>query len=152
MPQSNLAIRTYLQVYTCNNTKAQALTRFPVGSSLRVLGNCLDVPSQHFVAGQRIWTYSCNGTKAQTWTFGTNGTIRPTAATSPVSGCVGDDQSAHRSCWQPATAAASRSGPGNEPIIPEIGRWPVMRESTANTHVTNICKKLGVDNTATKLF
>jgi hypothetical protein len=81
VPQSNLAIRTYVQVYTCNNTKAQALTRFPAGSSLRMLGNCMDVPSQHFVAGQRIWTYSCNATKAQAWTFGTNGTIRPTAAT-----------------------------------------------------------------------
>jgi hypothetical protein len=81
VPQSKLAIRTYVQVYTCNNTKAQALTRFPVGNTLRVLGNCMDVPSQHFVSGQRIWTYSCNATKAQTWTFGTNGTIRPTAAT-----------------------------------------------------------------------
>jgi hypothetical protein len=81
VPRSSLSIRTYLQVYTCNNTKAQALTRFPVDSSLRVLGNCIDVPSSHFVAGQRIWTYSCNGTKAQTWAFGTNGTIRPTAAT-----------------------------------------------------------------------
>jgi hypothetical protein len=81
VPQSSLAIRTYVQAYTCNNSKAQALTRFPVGSTLRVLGNCLDVPSQHFVSGQRIWTYSCNGSKAQTWTFSTSGTVRPTAAT-----------------------------------------------------------------------
>jgi len=81
VPHSNLAIRTYVQVYGCNNTKAQALTRFPADNSLRVLGNCLDVPAQHFVAGQKIWTYRCNGTRAQTWTFGTNGTIRPTAAT-----------------------------------------------------------------------
>jgi len=80
VPRSNLARRTYLQVYTCNNTKAQALTRFPADSSLRVLGNCLDVPSQHFVAGQSIWTYTCNGTKAQTWTFTATGAIRPTAA------------------------------------------------------------------------
>ena len=81
VPSSNLAIRTYVQLYSCNNTKAQALTRFPVGSSVRVLGNCLDVPSRRFVAGQKIWTYSCNGTVAQTWVFGTDGTIRPTAAT-----------------------------------------------------------------------
>jgi hypothetical protein len=80
VPRSNLATRTYLQVYTCNNTKAQALTRFPADKSLRVLGNCIDVPSSHFVAGQRIWTWSCNGTRAQTWTFGAGGVIRPTAA------------------------------------------------------------------------
>jgi hypothetical protein len=81
VPTSNLAIRTYLQVFACNNTKAQALTRFPADSSLRVLGNCIDVPTSHFVAGQRIWTYSCNGTRAQAWTFGADGTIRTTAAT-----------------------------------------------------------------------
>ena len=82
VPRSNLASRTYLQVYTCNNTKAQALTRFPADTSVRVLGNCLDVPSRHFVAGQRIWAYTCNGTIAQTWAFTTTGTIRPTAASS----------------------------------------------------------------------
>ena len=82
VPRSNLASRTYLQVYTCNNTKAQALTRFPADASVRVLGNCLDVPSRHFVAGQRIWAYTCNGTIAQTWAFTTAGTIRPTAASS----------------------------------------------------------------------
>jgi hypothetical protein len=80
VPRSNLAIRTYLEVYTCRNTKNQALTRFPADKSLRVLGNCLDVPSSHFTAGQRIWTYTCNGTKAQTWRFTTAGTIRPTAS------------------------------------------------------------------------
>jgi len=80
VPRSSLANRTYVQVYTCNNTKAQALTRFPVGNSLRVLGKCMDVPSRHFAAGQRIWTYACNGTTAQTWTFGADGTVRPTAA------------------------------------------------------------------------
>jgi hypothetical protein len=94
VPSSNLAIRTYLQIYTCNATKAQALTRFPVGNSLRVLGNCLDVPSQHFVAGQKIWTYRCNGTRAQTWAFGTNGTIRPTAATAL---CLAPSGTANRS-------------------------------------------------------
>jgi streptogrisin C len=41
----------------------------------------VDVPGQHFRPGQRIWTFSCNGTRAQTWTFGGNGQIRPAAAT-----------------------------------------------------------------------
>jgi hypothetical protein len=81
VPVSSLAIRTYVQVYACNNTKAQALTRFPADTSLRVLGNCIDVPAQHFAAGQRVWTYSCNNTRAQTWSLRADGTIRPSAAT-----------------------------------------------------------------------
>ncbi|MEV4707906.1 galactose oxidase-like domain-containing protein [Actinoplanes sp. NPDC049316] len=80
-PSSATAIRTYLQTYTCNNTKAQALTRLPDDNSMRVLGNCLDVPSRHFVPGQKIWTYTCNNTVAQTWRFGTDATIRPTGNT-----------------------------------------------------------------------
>jgi hypothetical protein len=79
VPGSNLAIRTYIQTYTCNNTRAQALTRFTNDNTLRVLGNCIDVPSSNFVSGQRIWTYTCNGTGAQRWQFGTDGTIRPIA-------------------------------------------------------------------------
>jgi hypothetical protein len=77
VPSSATAIRTYLQAYNCNNTKAQALTRLPNDNSVRVLGNCLDVPSRNFVTGQRIWTYTCNNTVAQTWQFGADGTIRP---------------------------------------------------------------------------
>ncbi|MGN9914646.1 galactose oxidase-like domain-containing protein [Phytohabitans sp. LJ34] len=81
VPSSATAIRTYLQAYNCNNTKAQALTRLPNDNSIRVLGNCLDVPSRTFVTGQRIWTYTCNNTVAQTWQFGSDGTIRPTGST-----------------------------------------------------------------------
>jgi hypothetical protein len=81
VPGSATAIRTYLQGYTCNNTKAQALTRFPADNTLRVLGNCLDVPSATYTSGQRIWTYTCNQTAAQTWQFRTDGTVRPAAST-----------------------------------------------------------------------
>jgi hypothetical protein len=81
VPNSTLAIRTYLQSYTCNNTKAQALTRFPADQTLRVLGNCLDVPNASFVSGARIWTYDCNNSNAQKWQFGTDGTIRPVSKT-----------------------------------------------------------------------
>ena len=77
VPGSSLANKTFLQGYTCNNTRAQAMSRFPVDRTLRVLGNCLDVPAQNFVTGQRIQTYTCNGTTAQTWQFGTDATIRP---------------------------------------------------------------------------
>ena len=81
VPSSAIAIKTYLQGYDCNNTKAQALTRLPADKTIRVLGNCLDVPSRNFVAGQKVWTYTCNNTIAQTWQFGTDGTIRPTGNT-----------------------------------------------------------------------
>ncbi|HEU5110454.1 MAG TPA: galactose oxidase-like domain-containing protein [Micromonosporaceae bacterium] len=81
VPSSATAIRTYLQAYNCNNTKAQALTRLPNDRSVRVLGNCLDVPSRNFVPGQPIWTYTCNNTVAQTWQFGSDGTVRPTGNT-----------------------------------------------------------------------
>ncbi|GAA2563891.1 hypothetical protein GCM10010435_40050 [Winogradskya consettensis] len=77
LPNSATAIRTYLQAYACNNTKAQALTRLPDDRTVRVLGNCLDVPYSTFVTGQKIWTYACNKLGAQTWQFGTDATIRP---------------------------------------------------------------------------
>jgi hypothetical protein len=53
----------------------------PDDSSLRVFGLCLDVPSQNFANGQKVWTYSCNSSTAQAWKFGTDGTIRPVAKT-----------------------------------------------------------------------
>jgi hypothetical protein len=81
VPSSKTAIKTYLQGYDCNTTKAQALTRLPNDKTFRVLGNCLDVPSRNFVAGQKIWTYTCNNTVAQTWQFESDGTIRPTGNT-----------------------------------------------------------------------
>jgi hypothetical protein len=81
VPSSATAIGTYLWAYDCNNTKAQALTRLPNDNSIRVLGNCIDVPSRNFVTGQRVWTYTCNNTIAQTWQFGSDGTIRPTGNT-----------------------------------------------------------------------
>jgi galactose oxidase-like protein/ricin-type beta-trefoil lectin protein len=77
VPGSKIAIKTYLQGYDCNTTKAQALTRLPNDKTIRVLGNCLDVPSRNFVAGQKVWTYTCNNTAAQTWQFQSDGTIRP---------------------------------------------------------------------------
>jgi Domain of unknown function (DUF1929)/Ricin-type beta-trefoil lectin domain len=81
IPSSAVAIKTYLQVYTCNGSKAQAMSRFLTDRTLRVLGNCLDVPSQNYAAGQKVWTYNCNGTAAQTWQFASDGTIRPLGKT-----------------------------------------------------------------------
>ncbi|MCU7730370.1 DUF1929 domain-containing protein [Actinoplanes sp. KI2] len=104
VPSSALAIKTYLQAYTCNATKAQALTRLPDDKSQRVLGNCLDVPSRNFVAGQRIWTYTCNNTPAQTWQFGTDATIRPAASTGL---CLAAASSANNAAIQLATCSGA---------------------------------------------
>ena len=81
VPASATAVRTYLQAYNCNNSKAQAMTRMPNDNTLRVLGNCVDVPSSNFVTGAKIWAFNCNNSAAQTWRFGTDGTIRPIAKT-----------------------------------------------------------------------
>ncbi|WP_433797087.1 galactose oxidase-like domain-containing protein [Actinoplanes sp. CA-252034] len=80
IPNSALTARTYLQTYTCNNTKAQSLTRF-TDDTLRVFGMCADVPNSNFSNGQRIWQYGCNATGAQRWQFRTDGTVRPVTNT-----------------------------------------------------------------------
>ncbi|AEV88478.1 galactose oxidase [Actinoplanes sp. SE50] len=77
VPAAAVAIRTYLQFYDCNGSKAQALTRVPADDTLRVMGNCLDVPGGNFASGQRIWTYTCNGSASQAWELGPGGVIRP---------------------------------------------------------------------------
>lgn len=79
VPGSSLALKTYFQSYSCNNSKAQMFTYLPNDSTVRVLGNCLDVPGANLVSGQRVWTYSCNTSSAQKWQFGTDSTIRPIA-------------------------------------------------------------------------
>jgi hypothetical protein len=81
VPSSSLALKTYLQSYSCNNTKAQAFTRLPNDSTLRVLGNCVAVPSANYVSGQRVWTYKCSSATSQKWQFRSDRTIRPTGKT-----------------------------------------------------------------------
>lgn len=73
----SLAIRTYIATYSCTGTVSQAMSRMPNDKSIRVLGNCLDVPGYHYVSGARIWTYTCNNGTNQKWEFRTDGTIRP---------------------------------------------------------------------------
>jgi hypothetical protein len=82
LPNSGITPGTLPQSYTCNNTKAQALTRLPNDNSLRDLGLCFDVPKSNFVSGQRVQAYTCNNTNAQKWQFGTDGTIRVTTVPS----------------------------------------------------------------------
>lgn len=79
IPGSSLANKVYLQSYTCNNSRAQALSRLPNDNSIRILGKCITVPNSRFVSGQRLWMYACNGTSAQRFQFRSDGTIRPIA-------------------------------------------------------------------------
>ena len=79
VPGGSLAIRTYVVTYTCTGTVAQAMSRLPNDKSIRVLGNCLDVPGFHYFSGARIWTYTCNNAANQKWEFRADGTIRPVA-------------------------------------------------------------------------
>ncbi|NMO57411.1 DUF1929 domain-containing protein [Actinoplanes sp. TBRC 11911] len=81
LPGSAIKSGTLPQSFTCNGSKAQALTRLPNDSSVRVLGLCLDVPGSKFNSGQRIQAFSCNNSNAQKWQFGTDGTIRVTTHT-----------------------------------------------------------------------
>jgi streptogrisin C len=49
------------------------------GSTSRIVGyggKCIDVPSSNAVDGQYLQTWDCNGTGAQNWTFGSDGTLR----------------------------------------------------------------------------
>ncbi|MFF5076271.1 galactose oxidase-like domain-containing protein [Actinoplanes sp. NPDC000266] len=104
LPGSSLTLKTYMQTYTCNGTRAQAMTRLPNDRSLRVLGNCLDVPGQQFVTGQRIFIYTCNGTPAQTWQFNADKTIRPVAKTTL---CLAAGSSAERAQIQIVTCTGA---------------------------------------------
>ncbi|XVU28604.1 galactose oxidase-like domain-containing protein [Actinoplanes sp. CA-054009] len=104
LPGSSLTLKTYMQAYTCNGTRAQAMTRLPNDRSLRVLGNCLDVPGQNFVSGQRIFIYTCNNTPAQTWQFNTDKTIRPIAKTTL---CLAAASSAERAAIQIVTCTGA---------------------------------------------
>jgi hypothetical protein len=93
VPSSAIAVRTYLQAYACNNSKAQALTRLHNDNAIAVLGNCLDVPSSNFTTGQKIWTFNCNKSAAQKWSFQTDGTIRPMSNTGL---CLGTSSAASK--------------------------------------------------------
>lgn len=81
VPNASLEAEIYIRSNACNNKEAQALTRFSDDNTLRVLGNCLEVSAAKFVSGQKIWTNSCDGSRAQAWQFRTDGTIRPNAKT-----------------------------------------------------------------------
>jgi hypothetical protein len=52
-------------------------TRLPATSRIiGIAGKCIDVPNANGVDGQHLNLWDCNGTVAQSWTFGADGTIR----------------------------------------------------------------------------
>ncbi len=57
---------TAIDLYTCNNTGAQAWTS--TGGTLRALGKCMDVAAAGTANGTKVQLYDCNGTGAQQWT------------------------------------------------------------------------------------
>jgi hypothetical protein len=57
-----------LQLYDCNNTKAQAWA-FPGDGTIRALGKCMDVRASGTADGTVVQLYRCNGTPAQQWTY-----------------------------------------------------------------------------------
>jgi hypothetical protein len=104
VPTSSLLPKTYLQTFTCNSSKAQALSRIPGDKTLRVLGNCVDVPWSRFNPGQKVWTYTCSRSAAQTWQFGADGTIRPTSNTKV---CLAAASNAERAAVSLATCSGA---------------------------------------------
>jgi hypothetical protein len=65
---------TAAQLYTCNQTAAQAWTASADGT-IRGLGRCLDVRDADRSNGTRVQLWSCNGTSAQQWLARSDGTL-----------------------------------------------------------------------------
>jgi beta-glucanase (GH16 family) len=71
-PSVNRMLIDYLHVSTSTTTPP------PSGNALRgnESGRCIDVPSANPVDGARLQIWDCNGTGAQQWTIGSDGTVR----------------------------------------------------------------------------
>lgn len=54
-------------------TSAQQWTR--TGNTFRALGKCLDVAAAGTANGTKVRLYDCNGSGAQPWTTGANGSL-----------------------------------------------------------------------------
>ena len=104
IPGASLKIKTALNTYNCNNSKAQAVTHIPTDNSLRILGLCIDVAGAKFTSGQKVQTYNCNGTNAQQWELRSDGTIRPKAKTTL---CLATASAKNKAAMAVATCKAS---------------------------------------------
>ncbi|GAA3732776.1 ricin-type beta-trefoil lectin domain protein [Plantactinospora mayteni] len=72
LDDNNTANGTGMLVWDCHTSANQQFTQS--GQSLRVLGKCLDIPT-NATAGTRVQIWDCNGGTNQQWTFNGNGTI-----------------------------------------------------------------------------
>jgi hypothetical protein len=85
---------TPVEIYSCNNSPAQAWTYDPADDTVRTGGKCLDVPEQAVKNGTKVHIWTCNGGNNQKWTQQADGTLRgtqsgrclddPGGSTSPV--------------------------------------------------------------------
>ncbi|WP_344102865.1 endo-1,4-beta-xylanase [Myceligenerans crystallogenes] len=66
VPNGTTTNGTGLQIYDCYNGVNQQITQN--GQTLRMLGKCLDVPT-NAVNGTRVTLWDCNGGSNQQWTF-----------------------------------------------------------------------------------
>jgi chitinase len=71
---ANAANGTRIQLYTCDDTDAQAWTAGSDGT-LRALGKCMDVAAAGTANGTKVQLYTCNGTGAQTWRHTSSGQL-----------------------------------------------------------------------------
>ena len=88
---SSTAAGTPVQIWGCDNTKAQTWT-LATNGTVQALGGCLDVTHSGRTSGTKVQYWSCNGTGAQQWTRKSNGTL-----VNPESGLCLDDPSSSTS-------------------------------------------------------
>ncbi|MFI5909967.1 ricin-type beta-trefoil lectin domain protein [Dactylosporangium sp. NPDC051541] len=71
-PSVNRMLVDYVHVSTSSTTPP------PGGNALRGTesGRCIDIPGANPADGVRLQVYDCNGTGAQQWTIGSDGTVR----------------------------------------------------------------------------
>jgi len=72
LPQSNTTNRTQPIIWDCNGGTNQQWA--VSGQTLRVLGKCLDAPT-NATAGTKVQIWDCNGATNQQWVFNANGTV-----------------------------------------------------------------------------
>src|SRR3954447_18760729 len=71
-PSVNRMLVDYVHVSTTDTPPGGATNALRGNES----GRCIDIPSANPADGARLQVYDCNGTAAQQWTIGTDGTVR----------------------------------------------------------------------------
>jgi hypothetical protein len=72
----------YVRVYAHDSNSGGGAT----GPITGLAGKCVDVEAANVADGTRVQLYTCNGTNAQRWTVGSDGTIRALGKCLDVSG------------------------------------------------------------------